>query len=463
MANFIEIVLRLIIAAVFAAAGIAKLRDHHGTIRMLMGFGLAERLARPSGAALPVLELAVAVALLLPVSARYGALAALALVMMFSAAMVWNLARGRRPDCQCFGQAHATPIGWQPLARNAGLALAAAVVLWMPADAVGHTTGALLAVAVGTVIVALGYWIARLTSRVRMLEQRAAGSPVAAPGDVAASDASTPALSRGRALGSVAPEFSLINLDGVRVSLGTLLSRGKPVLLVFTDPGCGPCARLLPDIGARHDRLGPFVTIAAVSRGAADAQALVAGVPHLLVQRDREVMNDYQVAGTPTAVLINADGTIGSPLAPGELNIARLLDELERQTTADAAAPFTTDGLTPAAASEPVTSLDSPAKADCVHDELLPDGSVVLYNACRRQALTLNATGALVWECCDGSHRVDAIAGVVRDVFPAAPDAVRDVVALLQQLRDAGMVTLTAGAPALDPPATAGLSLATAE
>jgi hypothetical protein len=43
------------------------------------------------------------------------------------------------------------------------------------------------------------------------------------------------------------------------------------------------------------------------------------------VQQDREVAQVYQVDGTPAAVLVQPDGTIGSPLALGEEAIRALV------------------------------------------------------------------------------------------------------------------------------------------
>lgn len=85
-----------------------------------------------------------------------------------------------------------------------------------------------------------------------------------------------------------------------------------------------------------------------------------------------------------------------------------------------------------------------PQKADCVHDELLVDGSMILYNACRQQVMTVNATAALVWDCCDGAHDLDALVAEVREVFPDAPALERDVRALIDHLYDHGMLVVVA-------------------
>ena len=47
----------------------------------------------------------------------------------------------------------------------------------------------------------------------------------------------------GLPVGSEAPEFGLSGLHGETLTLEALRSSGKPVLLFFTDPGCGPATR----------------------------------------------------------------------------------------------------------------------------------------------------------------------------------------------------------------------------
>lgn len=121
---------RLLLALVFAAAGGGKLADREGARQDIVEFGLPPRLAAPLGLALPVIELVVAVALLAPVSARLGALAGLALLLIYIAGISINLALGRHPECRCFGKIFVSPIGWRALARNLILVALAAFVIW---------------------------------------------------------------------------------------------------------------------------------------------------------------------------------------------------------------------------------------------------------------------------------------------------------------------------------------------
>ena len=83
---------------------------------------------------------------------------------------------------------------------------------------------------------------------------------------------------------------------------------------------------------------------------------------------------------------------------------------------------------------------ERPRKAFDIHDELLPDGSMLVFNTVREDVLTLNPTAALIWECCDSEHDEAAIVAEVRAVFPDAPDPARDVRDLLQRLHESGML-----------------------
>jgi peroxiredoxin len=125
-----------------------------------------------------------------------------------------------------------------------------------------------------------------------------------------------------------APSFRLTSLDGEMVTLDALHAPGKPVLLIFSDPGCGPCTALLPEIGRWQREHAATLTLVLVSRGTPEAtRAKVAEhkVTHVLLQQDREVAQAYQANGTPAAVVVRPDGTIGSPLALGAEAIRALV------------------------------------------------------------------------------------------------------------------------------------------
>ena len=120
---------RVLLAAVFAIAGLAKLADLKGSRQALRDFGVPAPLAPVLGTLLPLTELAVALALLPPRTAWWGAVGALVLLLVFVAGICYNLARGRRPSCHCFGQLHSAPVGWFTLTRNLVLAGVAGCVV----------------------------------------------------------------------------------------------------------------------------------------------------------------------------------------------------------------------------------------------------------------------------------------------------------------------------------------------
>jgi uncharacterized membrane protein YphA (DoxX/SURF4 family) len=74
---------RLLLASIFAVAAIAKLDDRPGSRQAIIDFGLPSPLAGLLGLLLPLAELAVAAALVPAFTAYWGALGALALLLLF--------------------------------------------------------------------------------------------------------------------------------------------------------------------------------------------------------------------------------------------------------------------------------------------------------------------------------------------------------------------------------------------
>src|ERR671912_1415681 len=124
------LIARLVLAAVFTIAGVAKLADLKGSRQAIIDFGVPSAIAAPLGLLLPLAELTVAATLLPASTAWWGALGALALLSLFVVGITYNLARGRTPNCHCFGQLHSAPAGWKTLVRNGVLAVLAAFLVW---------------------------------------------------------------------------------------------------------------------------------------------------------------------------------------------------------------------------------------------------------------------------------------------------------------------------------------------
>ena len=347
--NIALLVARLVLASVFGAAGAAKISGRDSTRATATAFGVPARLTGPVTLALPAAELLIAAALIPASSAALAGWAALALLAVFSATVAISLARGRHPDCYCFGQFTASPIGWRTLARNVALAAVAAFVAlggWWPGQLGGWPDGGTSLGELGTgrvatvaAVTALALAVIVDTALVVLLLGRPGAGPRGrdhagtAAGGVPGPVPATAPLVRTAVLqvGTAAPEFEVAGADGEPMTLTRLRSAGHPVLLIFTDPDCGSCRSLLPDVAAWQARHPERFTAALISRRPAAASTGVAahhGLAHVGVQRDREVALAYAYAGTPSAVVVSADGRIASRVAAGPDGIRALVTAL---------------------------------------------------------------------------------------------------------------------------------------
>jgi peroxiredoxin/uncharacterized membrane protein YphA (DoxX/SURF4 family) len=315
MAMTLLTIARLLLAAVFAVAGTAKLADLRGSQAALRGFGVPSGLAGLLGVLLPLGELAIAGGLVPAATARLAALAAFTLLLAFGAAIGIALLHGRPPDCHCFGQLHSAPAGWKTLARNAGLAALAIVVLSQPA-----ATPSALELAV---FVAMALVVGQEVLSVKVL--RRYGRALRRIEELEAGGSEPPVLEAGMA----APEFALPAVAGGEVSLESLLAPARPVLLVFTDPGCGPCHALLPDVRRWQHEHSEQLTIALVS-GGDEAENVALAEEHdlgtVLLQEDHEVAELYGAHATPSAVLVGVEGRVAHAYVAG----ANAIEDLVR-------------------------------------------------------------------------------------------------------------------------------------
>ena len=290
---------RLVLAAVFAVAGIAKLLDLAGSRKSLRDFGLPGALARPFGLLLPLAELICAGALLPDSSAWWGAAGVAVLLILFIAGISINLARGRKPDCHCFGQLSSKPVGAGTLVRNGLLLVLAGFVLRQGGEDAGSwsdlprftgtETAMLTAFAILAVALALTLWLlfqmlqqnGRLLVRLEAVEKKLNIDPNAK-------------VVPGLPVGDPAPPFQ-----------ASTESTAPSTLLVFTEAGCGACETLKPDLAAWQAEHADRLAIVTIS-----------GQP--------ELTKAYMVNATPSAVMVSG-GKIASALAEGVDDIRKLV------------------------------------------------------------------------------------------------------------------------------------------
>jgi len=145
----------------------------------------------------------------------------------------------------------------------------------------------------------------------------------------------------GLAAGTPAPGFRLPRVDGGELALEAY--RGRRVLLVFTDPRCGPCDELAPRLEALSRRT-PEVRVLLVSRGELEVNRAKVAEHGLTfpvgLQRHWEVSRDYALFATPAAYLIDEQGIILTDAAVGvEATLTLLASVATSRGTARASPP----------------------------------------------------------------------------------------------------------------------------
>jgi peroxiredoxin len=292
-------------------------------------FGVPDRVAPIAGTLLPVVELAVGLALIFVPSARWGALAALVLLVAFIAGIARAMARGEEPDCHCFGQIHSSPAGPLTLARNAVLAAFAVTVV---AYGSGPALDAWVNARSAAELVTVGAVIAAAAAVAYAMSLRADTASLKSNLDIAQKAAAR--ARGGLPVGADAPPFALKDLQGEIVSLRNLRERGQPVLLMFMSPHCGPCAAFLPTIQQWKQSLDTRMTIAIITTGTAEQNATFEehGLDYVLVQDEMEVAGLYSVDFTPSAVFVTPEGKIASPAGQGQQGIEPLVRLVLRDT-----------------------------------------------------------------------------------------------------------------------------------
>jgi len=319
------VITRLCLAAVFIIAGVAKLADRPGTRQALANFDVSARLIDPLVLLLPLAELAVAMALVFPTTARWGAAGSLLLLTLFVVGLTRVLRRGEAPDCHCFGQLHSKPASWTTVVRNLVLALPAVyVALTGPGPSLtswmAHTNATdLWLIAIGTLAIlatTASVLLWRENRRLRSTDGRLVTAP--------------------RQVGALAPQFSLPSAAGVVVSLQDLLADDRACVLTFVSPGCGPCAALLPELARWHDTITErlaLTLVTPVQAMQAETLAREHSLTDVLIDEQATVMHAYGVNATPSAILVASDGTIRSAPVAGHVAIESLIRlALQRET-----------------------------------------------------------------------------------------------------------------------------------
>lgn len=137
--SVVTLAARVTVGGVWVVAGVLKLPDPSESVRAVRAYRLLPEAVVPLvGHALPLVEIAVGLALLLGLFTRAAAMVSVALLAAFVVGIASAWARGLAIECGCFGGGGATPAAnaaaqypWD-IARDLALLALSGWLVWRP-------------------------------------------------------------------------------------------------------------------------------------------------------------------------------------------------------------------------------------------------------------------------------------------------------------------------------------------
>jgi uncharacterized membrane protein YphA (DoxX/SURF4 family) len=135
--GWIGLAARLVVGGVWIVAGLLKLPDLQSSVRAVRAYQLLPEAIVPAvGYALPIVEVAVGILLVVGLLVRASAVVSAVLFLAFIIGISSAWARGLQIDCGCFGgggyDANATDKYPWEIARDLGLLFASLWLVWRP-------------------------------------------------------------------------------------------------------------------------------------------------------------------------------------------------------------------------------------------------------------------------------------------------------------------------------------------
>jgi hypothetical protein len=314
----LSIAIPLVLAAVLVSSGVAKLRAPD-SLAGWQELGVPAVLRREWLRRIhPWAELILggAVALLGGWLGLLAALVAVALMVAYTAMVARLVARRESTSCACFGaRKRVTRV---TVVRNVWLtllAIATAAVIWTT-----PLFGGALAAGVPQFAWLVALAIAAVTTALVLWPEGTAAPTDTTPPSTAADDDLDYIRTR-------TPAVPVTQADGTVVNLRTLAAR-KPILLLAVSSMCGACETVVAK-RAEWRELLPEVDVRLLLAEPADRSVWTErNEPQSLHDVEDYVAGSIQNWGTPTAVLLGADGMLAAGPVTGDLGVARLVDDI---------------------------------------------------------------------------------------------------------------------------------------
>ena len=125
--------------------------------------------------------------------------------------------------------------------------------------------------------------------------------------------------------GQMAPSFSLLDLHGKMTGLSQF--RGSDTLVLFWNPGCGFCQRMLPDVKSLEKRQphgAPKLLL--ISSGTREANLAMGLEATVLLDDSFSIGRQFGAGGTPSGFLVDKEGKVASDLRVGATAVLALAE-----------------------------------------------------------------------------------------------------------------------------------------
>lgn len=131
--KFVSLLARIIVGGTLLAAGALKLGHFDALASTIASYRIpyiAPAVIAPVSVAIPLIEVLLGAYLLIGLYTRLIGALALCEFAIFAAAVASVVIRGIPASCGCFGPGDTRPASWVEVARDIGLALLAALIVW---------------------------------------------------------------------------------------------------------------------------------------------------------------------------------------------------------------------------------------------------------------------------------------------------------------------------------------------
>ena len=328
MPEALSITAPFLVAAVLVWSAVGKLRDPAASAEGFAALGVPAALSRRwIIGAHPWVEVALAALLLVgPGWLRViAAVASLGLMLAYLALVARAVRRGDDVDCACFGAWGPGKVTMRTVWRNAWLVVLAALSLWA---AVGGQTWLSEAADSGS-----GWWVvalgaALLTAALVVAGEGGSGAPGAEPPQYAFGadelEDYVPVLT---------PAVPVTLADGTTRTLREL-SAARAQLLLFVSEGCGSCVGVIAAVPAWRAEL-PQLDVRLVIAVPADTSSLTSlEEPQTLHDAPGWVRQSFGTGGTPSAMLLGANGYVAGGPVVGADAVRAFVEEIRAQLAA---------------------------------------------------------------------------------------------------------------------------------